>query len=157
MGCGKSTIGRLLAKKLGVSFFDTDALIAQKLGLSIADIFSTEGEAFFRREERDLISQLAIKRPRGVVSLGGGAVLDAHNRSIFLKHHWINLTAPLSVIQARTGKNNKRPLLGKTLEETEQLLRVRQPFYRLAPTQLDTSKWANDEKVKKIIQGIRFK
>ena len=74
MGCGKSTIGRLAAKKLGCGFCDTDELIVEKLGMSIPEIFEQKGEPFFRQQEAETVQSLGLKKT--VVSTGGGALLN---------------------------------------------------------------------------------
>jgi shikimate kinase len=78
---GKTTLGSLLAKSLGMFFVDLDELISSQAGISIPDIFATEGEAGFRRREKEALRQI-FKRPEQVVALGGGALLDEENRSL---------------------------------------------------------------------------
>ena len=78
-GCGKSTVGRLLAERLGWQHIDTDQLIQQRLDRSIAEVFSCEGERFFREVESEVIAELAPTAP-AVLSVGGGSVVSEHNR-----------------------------------------------------------------------------
>ena len=81
MGTGKSTIGRKLARELGCAFFDTDSLIVRAHG-AIAEIFAREGEAAFRRYERETIEHVLRSGEAGVVGLGGGALTVAENRAL---------------------------------------------------------------------------
>ena len=79
-GAGKSTVGRRLARRWGVSFRDSDQMVEAEAGKSVADIFVDEGEASFRARERDVIAK-ALDDPDGVLALGGGAVLDESTRA----------------------------------------------------------------------------
>ena len=76
MGCGKSSLGRRLAKRAGMRFVDMDSEIEQREGASISDIFSFEGEDYFRRKERELIESLAGEGDDMVISTGGGASME---------------------------------------------------------------------------------
>ena len=78
MGAGKSKVGRLTAERLGRAFVDTDALIAQRAGRTVANIFATDGEAIFRTLERAAVAE-AVARTGAIVAVGGGAALDERN------------------------------------------------------------------------------
>ena len=78
MGCGKSTLGRKLARRLGVPFADTDALVERREGASVADVFRYEGEAFFRRIEREVLEETIGAGEAAVVSTGGGLPVGGH-------------------------------------------------------------------------------
>lgn len=112
MGTGKSTVGRLLAERLGYDWADTDELIERRHG-PIAEIFRTEGEAAFRRHEQTVVADLA-DRARRVISTGGRLMLDPENVARLRHAAVFCLTADVDTIVARTGIDDVvRPLLGE--------------------------------------------
>ncbi|MEI7683831.1 MAG: shikimate kinase [Planctomycetota bacterium] len=132
-GVGKSAIARALSARLGVPWVDADALLEQRAGKSIRDIFATEGEASFRELEAATLRELADFD--GVVATGGGVVLRPENRAILKRGQVIWLTAPAAVIwrrmQADTTTSARRPNLAQGgLAEIETLLAQREPLYR---------------------------
>jgi 3-dehydroquinate synthase len=138
---GKSSLGRLLARRLRATFYDLDALIEASAGQSIPDIFSAEGELGFRRRERDALETL-LAGPSGIVALGGGALLDADNRAaVEAAGPVLRLSAPFDEILRRLNASaeNGRPLLdGDTQARLRNLLDERQPHYASFPLQLET-------------------
>lgn len=153
MGVGKSTVGRLLAKKLLIPFMDTDELIAQKCRMTIERIFAERGEAFFRDQERSLLKNLRRIKPH-CVSLGGGIILNAANREIFREGLWINLKATPATLMARLTGATGRPLLGGPFnrEKIDTLLRQRRPYYDLAPIQIETDGLSPDAVAETILK-----
>jgi shikimate kinase len=133
-GSGKSTIGRRLAKALGVPLLDTDAKIVETTGRSIADIF-TDGEAEFRRIEAEVVCA-ALAEHEGVVSLGGGAVTSPAVREALAGHTVVYLEINVSEGIRRTSGGTGRPLLaGTDPEETfRKLMTERVPLYREVAT-----------------------
>lgn len=136
MGVGKSAIGRILAKKMGYSFVDTDFLIEKKYQKSIKDIFQTEGEEAFRQKETKIIKEIAKKKNQ-IISTGGGVPTIEENMA-YLKEDGIiiSLVANVDTIYNRTN-NEKRPLLkGKTDVERKviisELLNSRRKYYQKA-------------------------
>ena len=109
-GAGKSTVGRRVAQRLGVEFADSDALIEQEAGMSVADLFVTEGEGAFRQREVDTIAA-ALRDHTGVLSLGGGSVMRAETRELLVGRRIVWLKVSLSDAAARVGLNTARPLL----------------------------------------------
>lgn len=110
MGTGKSTVGRLLAERLGYEWVDTDDLIEHRHG-PIAEIFRTEGEDAFRRHERNVVAELAERTGR-VISTGGKLMLDPVNATLLADAAVFCLTADIDTILARTGTDTTvRPLL----------------------------------------------
>ncbi|MGO4957088.1 shikimate kinase [Luteococcus sp. Sow4_B9] len=138
-GAGKSTVGKRLARALGTDFVDVDALVEERTGMPISEIFLTQGEAAFRELERDLTLE-CLQRP-GVVSLGGGAVMDDTTRSALRDRFVIWLKVSAQQASRRVGlTGNDRPLLATNVHSTMvKLMRQRQPLYaEVATLELDT-------------------
>lgn len=130
-GAGKTTIGRKLARELGVELYDTDAGIEEAAGRSIPEIFGTDGEPEFRRLEEEVVGR-ALRTQRGVVSLGGGAILSAKTRALLRDRTVVYLEISIAEGLRRTGATNNRPLLGGADPGTKyrELMRIRRPLYR---------------------------
>ncbi|HWC64605.1 MAG TPA: shikimate kinase, partial [Thermoanaerobaculia bacterium] len=131
MGCGKTTIGRILARRLEVPFFDLDAEIEAASGRSVRSIFETEGEAEFRRRERAYVEgSLAI--PAGVFAAGGGTFAAEANRRVIVREGVsVFLDVPFEVLVSRVPAKADRPLFGDAVQ-ARRLLEERLPFYRMA-------------------------
>jgi shikimate kinase len=141
-GSGKSTIGRRLAKALGVSLLDTDVAIEQQTGRSIADIFAMDGEQEFRRIEEDVV-RVALAEHDGVVSLGGGAVTTPGVCEALAGHTVIYLEISAREGVRRTGGKTVRPLLAgpDRAEKFRALMAKRIPLYRrVATIRVDTNR-----------------
>jgi shikimate kinase len=134
-GSGKSTIGRRLAKAVGLSLLDTDAAIEETTGRTIADIFATDGEQEFRRIEEEVIRS-ALETHDGVLSLGGGAVTTPGVREALAGHTVIYLEISAAEGVRRTGGSTVRPLLAgpDRAEKYKALMDARVPFYRRVAT-----------------------
>ena len=139
-GAGKSTVGRLVAKNLGVTFRDTDADIVAVTGKTVAEVFIDDGEEHFRALERTAV-EAALRRHAGVLSLGGGAVLDAGTRALLKGHRTLLLQVDLSSAASRVGMNRDRPVLAlNPRAQLKQLLDARMPLYlEVATDVVDTS------------------
>jgi shikimate kinase / 3-dehydroquinate synthase len=143
MGVGKTTLGRILARKLGKRFIDSDHEIEARTGASIPWIFEIEGEQSFRRREADVIRDLTAQQ--GIVlATGGGAILDPESRA-YLKARGtvIYLRASASSILLRTGHDKNRPLLqvADPRKKIEELIAQREPLYReIADVVIDTGR-----------------
>lgn len=132
MGSGKSTIGQLLARRLGTRFVDCDRLIEERSGVSVATIFELEGEASFRKRESALIDELT-QQDQLVLATGGGAVLLEENRNRMHERGLvIYLEASLEELLRRLKGDRSRPLLSgqDRAGRVEQLLISRAPLYR---------------------------
>ncbi|HKA68760.1 MAG TPA: shikimate kinase [Actinomycetes bacterium] len=128
-GSGKSTVGELLATRLGTTFRDTDRDITTRAGRSIADIFIEDGEPVFRELERVAV-RAALAEHDGVLALGGGAVADAGTRALLTRHRVVFLDVELADAAARIGLNRDRPLLlGNVRSQLRALLDERRPQY----------------------------
>ncbi len=157
-GAGKSTVGRALAQRLGTRHEDTDQLIEQLAGESIAQIFIEEGESAFRRREREVIAQCAA-RLSAVLSVGGGAVLDERNVADLRRAGIVVwLTAPPAELRARlradAATRHSRPPLtdSDTVEELESVFARRTPYYeRAAHLVVATGGKSVDEVVEEIL------
>ncbi|WP_312856049.1 shikimate kinase [Nocardioides stalactiti] len=139
MGAGKTTVGRLLAEALGVPFLDSDHAVEAHAGKAVQDIFVDDGEAVFRRLEREAVAA-ALAGHDGVLALGGGAVLDAETRALLADHRVVFLRVGLSDAVKRVGLGAGRPLLmGNVRARVKQLLDERTPVYEgLAMISVDT-------------------
>jgi shikimate kinase len=128
-GSGKTTVGRLLAERLGVDLRDTDEDVERTAGRSISDIFVEDGEAAFRLLEADAVSR-ALGEHGGVLALGGGAVLDPGTRQRLAGHRVVALEVGLTDAAERVGFNQTRPLLVvNPRAELKRMLTERKPLY----------------------------
>ncbi|WP_159837843.1 shikimate kinase [Nocardia sp. CY41] len=134
-GAGKSTIGRKLARELGVELYDTDAGIERETGRTIPEIFAEDGEPEFRRIEEQVVRR-AVLAERGVVSLGGGAVLSANTRALLHGRTVVYLEISVAEGLRRTGASTQRPLLNGADPGAKyrELMRTRRPLYREVAT-----------------------
>jgi shikimate kinase len=133
-GCGKSTVGRHLARQLGLRFVDSDTEIEHRIGMPIRDFFAAQGEPAFRDVEADAIEQLA-SQPGIVLATGGGAVLRPSNRDALHSHmHVFYLRATPEDLHRRLRNDTQRPLLqvADPLRRLRELYRERDPLYRRA-------------------------
>jgi len=158
MGAGKTTIGRLLAKQLGLEFYDSDHEVERKTGVKIPLIFELEGEPGFRKRETAAIEELS-QMDNVVVATGGGAVLLEENRA-FLKNTGkiIYLRAKVNDLYQRTRSDKSRPLLqgANPKQKLEQLYTARDPIYTgLADYIVDTGAQSANEITARIEQILQ--
>jgi shikimate kinase len=153
MGCGKSSVGRLLASWLGFAFVDTDQLIVERAGMEIPSIFEARGEAGFREVERSALESIRGRR-RSVIATGGGIVTRPEHIAILREIGFVVwLRANEEIIFERVSRNNRRPLL-----QTEnprgtiaRLLAERSPLYAAAAHEaIDSSRQPHAEIARRI-------
>ena len=154
MGVGKTTLGKIVAKRQKLEFIDIDENIVKRNAMEINEIFEKKGETFFRSEERKEILQ-ALKKNSCVIALGGGAFIDETIRNNILKETisiWLHLD--IEQLKKRVEKSNKRPLLNKG--DSEEVLKVlyseRKNIYKLANFKIECANLDKDEIVEKILK-----
>ncbi len=148
MGAGKTTVGHLLAKRLGYSFIDTDSLISQAAGKSINEIFATEGENRFRELETKILAEVSSYKNL-TIATGGGIVTRKFNWS-YLQHGivvWLNV--PVEVLYSRLQGDQTRPLLQDRdpLGKLQSLLEERRPLYANADIHVNVDGVETPERV----------
>tara|TARA_Y200000002_G_scaffold8398_1_gene6977 strand:- start:1631 stop:2122 length:492 start_codon:yes stop_codon:yes gene_type:complete len=154
MGVGKTTIGKILAKKLKYNFIDVDKLIVAQEGSSINAIFKNKGENYFRKIEMD-IALSELKKRNSVISLGGGAFLTNEIRKNSKKYSitfWLDV--PLDELTRRLKKNNKRPLIFLKKNSNEEIKKIyfkRKKIYNKADYRIRCKSLKSKEIVNKIL------
>jgi len=141
MGTGKTTVGKILAERLGMRFVDMDDVIVEREGKPVSRIFAEDGEPHFRRAERRLAEELS-SQSGWVVGAGGGIVLNRDNILDFERSgHVVCLWAGPETILARVSDDTSRPLLaeGDKLRKIGELLEKRRPLYEAIPLRVDTT------------------
>ncbi|UBU10584.1 shikimate kinase [Nonomuraea gerenzanensis] len=154
-GSGKSTLGRLLAERLGLGFRDTDADVEAVAGKPVADIFVEDGEARFRELEHEAVRR-ALAEHDGILALGGGAVLHEETQALLAGQHVVYLQVGLSDAVQRVGLAAARPLLVlNPRSQLKKLMEERRPVYeRLAVVTVATDKREPEELADEIVRGL---
>lgn len=162
MGCGKTSLGRKLAKAAQMRFVDMDAMIEQREGASVGDIFRYEGEEHFRRQERALIGELAAAEGDMIVSTGGGApawsdnmeLMNAAGMTVYLRRTAEQIASRLSP----HGRAKRPKLRGLSDEELVSFMRAgiaeREPFYGRATLCLDCGERSDVELTDTILSKL---
>jgi shikimate kinase len=155
-GAGKTTVGRLVAKRLGVDFRDTDEDIVAATGKSVADIFVDDGEPAFRALERSAVAT-ALDEHGGVLALGGGAVLDEETRRALVGQPVVWLDVRLTDAVARVGLAASRPVLALNPRATlAKLLQERAPLYaEVASIHVETDGRTPDDVADAVVDELR--
>src|SRR4029453_12066749 len=156
MGVGKSTVGRRLARRLGLSFVDTDAEIEGGSGLPAAEMYERYGEVDFRDGERRLVARL-IEGDMRVIATGGGAFVDPRTRKLLNERAiTVWLDAPVDVLANRTARRDTRPLLrnGDPKGTLERLAKDRGPSYAEAHIRVTSGQGAHSDVVESIVTGL---
>lgn len=132
-GCGKSTIGRNLARRWDIPFVDVDVVIEERIGCSIRDFFAKHGEAMFREVEQEVLADLLSRLEKMVIATGGGAVLKAENRQqLIMNAQVVYLSSSPHELARRLLRDTQRPLLqvSNPLQKMLDLFAVRDPLYK---------------------------
>ncbi|WP_053202836.1 shikimate kinase [Jiangella muralis] len=155
-GAGKTTVGTLVARRLGTEFRDTDADIERAAGKPITDIFVDDGEAAFRALERSAVAT-ALAEHDGVLALGGGAVVAPENRALLAGHVVVFLDVGLADAVSRVGMNRDRPLLLESpRSQLKRLLDERRPVYVEAATvTVDTAGRDPEDIADEVVKHVR--
>ncbi len=152
MGTGKTTIGRLLSEKTGMTLLDMDSMIEERAGKSINEIFAEEGEPHFRALEREMAQELSAGNGH-VISTGGGIVLNSDNIADFETSGLVVcLLASAETVLDRVRHDTTRPLLAGDKEaKIVELLESRKPLYEAVAHKIDTNGLAPETIAEQII------
>ena len=156
MGAGKTKIGRRLATRLHLPFFDSDNEIEAAAGETIEEIFRNRGEAVFRDGERRVIARL-LEQPPHILATGGGAFMDPATRArIARRGVSVWLRADLDVLVARVSRRNNRPLLqhGDPQSVLAELIERRHPIYAEADIVIDSSDGSAEQTTTRVIAAL---
>ncbi|MEU5086688.1 shikimate kinase [Streptomyces sp. NPDC021356] len=158
MGVGKSTVGQLLADRLGVAYRDTDDDIVAEQGRTIAEIFVDDGESAFRALEKQAVRR-ALAEHDGVLALGGGAVLDPDTRALLAKLPVVYLSMDVEEAVRRTGLNVARPLLAvNPRKQWRELMQARRHLYEeVAAAVVATDGRAPEEVAQSVLDAVELK
>ena len=153
MGSGKTSIGKLVSKKLGLDFFDTDQQIEKNLDMTISKIFAQRGEKFFREFEEKTTMEI-LKKKNIVIALGGGTFLNKKIRREILINHlsfWLNCDDKILI--NRIKNSSKRPIVfNSTKEEIKDLIKKRSNIYSKALYKVSSDKLTKKQIVNKILK-----
>jgi shikimate kinase len=151
MGSGKTTVGNLLAVRLGYAMVDTDILVEERAGMSVAEIFRLEGESAFRRREAEILDSLE-RRSAVVVATGGGAPAQPRNRAFFTRcPATFHLRVTLATAHSRTRGGAARPLLAQEENVVRRLYEERLPLYEELGIPVETEEMTPPEVVDRIM------
>lgn len=158
MGSGKSTVGALLAERLGVAYRDTDADIVAAQGREISDLFVDEGEPYFRELEREAVAT-ALAEHTGVLALGGGAVLDEDTRALLAGLPVAYLSMDVEEAVRRVGLGAARPLLAvNPRRQWRELMDARRPLYtEVARVVVATDDRTPEEVAQAVLDALELK
>jgi shikimate kinase len=159
MGCGKSSVGRRLASRLGIGFVDADEEIERVAAKTIVEIFADHGEAYFRDGERRVIGRLLASGPQ-VLATGGGAFINPETRAkIRERGVSVWLRAELPVLMRRVSKRDTRPLLktGDPEATMRDLMAKRYPVYAEADVTVESRDVPHDVIVNEVIAALKTK
>lgn len=159
MGAGKSTVGRILAQKLGWAFYDLDMIIEAREQTTVANIFAQSGEPKFRELERAALAGLLeneLRNTNAVVGLGGGAFAQPENRKLLQLHgaRTVLLNAPIEELRRRCHESGSQRPLAVDAARFEQLFESRRDAYRLADFHVETGSKAVEDVVLEIERWI---
>ncbi|GIP25241.1 shikimate kinase [Paenibacillus sp. J23TS9] len=157
MGTGKSTVGEILAQKLGYTLVDLDAAVVANAGLTIPEMFDLHGEAYFREAETAMLQKVLSSGGQQILATGGGAVLQPLNCELMVNGGLVvALTAQAEEIIERVKGDSNRPLLaGNAEERIRTILEERKHAYQFAHFTVETGNMGADEVAQKILTHYR--
>lgn len=158
MGSGKSTVGPLLARRIGVPFVDLDQYIVRQAGRTIPEIFAEEGESGFRERESNALREI-LAQPPHVVAAGGGLIERPENRQMLqAQAHRVWLWVPIEQLLERVGNDPNRPMLQNDpgFVRTRKLYAAREPLYAEADLHIDATRSPEDT-VETIVAALRVR
>ena len=158
MGVGKSTVGALVAERLGCVYRDTDDDIVGEQGRTIADIFVDDGEPVFRAIEKQAVKR-ALAEHDGVLALGGGAILDEETRALLAGRQVVYLSMDVDEAVRRTGLNTARPLLAvNPRRQWRELMEARRDLYtEVARAVVATDDRTPEEVTRAVLDALELK
>jgi shikimate kinase len=155
MGAGKSVCGRLLARRLGRCFIETDDIIVSREGRSIPEIFRERGEEAFRRLEAETLEALRLKSGDVVATGGGLPCREGRMEALRALGTVVWLRGDLPALLERAGRVGGRPMLERSPAEVEALYRAREPYYARAHITIDTAGLGVDQVVSRVLAALR--
>ncbi|MBI4636507.1 MAG: shikimate kinase [Candidatus Rokubacteria bacterium] len=156
MGAGKSICGRLLARRLGRCFVETDEMIVAHEGRTIPEIFREAGETRFRQLEGEILELLKLKSGEVIATGGGFPCREGRMEVLRGLGTVVWLSGELAALYARAGRAGTRPMLdGRSVQEIETLYRRREPYYRQAQVVVDTTGLGVDQVVARVLAALR--
>ncbi|SMP06466.1 shikimate kinase [Desulfurobacterium pacificum] len=156
MGCGKSSVGKVVAKELGWKFLDLDEEIERVTGKKIREIFESGGEEKFRRVEREVLESVLNREGNLVISLGGGTPTWGDNLSLLKeKALLIYLDTPFDVLWKRIEGDRERPLASLGKEKVKALFERRKKFYEEADLIVDTSGKSVEDVAEEVLTAFK--
>jgi shikimate kinase len=156
MGAGKSVCGRMLARRLGRCFIETDDMIVASEGRSIPEIFREAGEPRFRQLEADTLESLKLKSGEVIATGGGLPCREGRMERLRELGTVVWLDGDVRELHERASRIGNRPMLdGRSMAEVEDLYRARQPYYRRAHITVDTTGIGADQVVARILSALR--
>ena len=152
MGCGKSTVGKLISKKTSLPFIDLDSVIVEREGRTIPEIFREDGEEFFRELERETLISELLREGSFVLSTGGGAPAYRNNMEVINRLSTsVFLYADFETLYGRISGDGNRPLASLDRKKLRELYEKRLPYYRKAHFTVDTTGKTPEEVAEEII------
>ena len=156
MGAGKASVGRILARRLGRCFVETDEMIVAKEGVSIPEIFAGKGEPYFRALEEEVVHLLALKTGHVIATGGGLPCREGRPEALRALGTMVWLSGEFDVLYRRALGTGQRPMLaGRSREEADAIYRSRTAFYGQADITVDTTSLGPDQVAARVVAVLR--